>query len=143
MTDAAQDLSACADCLCLASRRAARTITRAFDAMLRPHGVRATQFTMLAMLELKGPQSIGELAQLLGTERTTLTRNIALIEEQDLVSVRPGDDPRARIVEIAPKGRRLFTKALPAWRKAQGELTAKIGAALAHSLREVARSKRL
>ena len=140
---AAEDLRSCADCLCLASRRAARVITRAFDGELRPHGLRATQFSLLAMLELKGPQSIGELAQSLGTERTTLTRNIALIEEQDLVSVRAGDDPRARIVEIAPKGKRLLMKAFPAWRKAQGELTAKIGPALAHSLREVARSKRL
>lgn len=143
MTDAAQDLSACADCLCLASRRAARTITRAFDAMLRPHGVRATQFTMLAMLELKGPQSIGDLAEALGAERTTLTRNIARIEEQSLVSSRPGDDPRSRIVSITPKGRKLFTKAFPAWRKAQADLTARIGQPLADNLRQLARSRRL
>jgi DNA-binding MarR family transcriptional regulator len=122
---------------------AARVITRAFDGELRRHGLRATQFSLLAMLELKGPQPIGALARSLGTERTTLTRNIALIEEQGLASVRAGDDPRTRIVEIAPKGRRLFLKALPAWRKAQGELTAKIGPALADSLREVARSRRL
>lgn len=143
MTDAAQDLSACADCLCLASRRAARTITRAFDGMLRPHGVRATQFSLLALLALKGPQSIGDLAEALGAERTTLTRNIARIEEQSLVSSRPGEDPRARIVSITPKGRKLLTKAFPAWRKAQAELTARIGQPLADNLRQLARSRRL
>jgi len=37
-------------CLCLASRRAARAITRAFDKELRPHGLRATQFSLLAVL---------------------------------------------------------------------------------------------
>ena len=138
-----QDLYACADCLCLASRRTARTITRAFDAMLRPHGVRGTQFSMLAMLELKGPQSIGELAEALGAERTTLTRNIARIEAQSLVSSRPGDDPRSRIVSITPKGRKLFMKAFPAWRTAQAELTARIGQPLADSLRQLARSRKL
>ena len=142
MTDT-QDLYACADCLCLASRRAARTITRSFDAMLRPHGVRATQFSMLAILELKGPQSVGDLAEELGAERTTLTRNIARIEEQSLVSSRPGDDPRTRIVSITPKGRKLFTKAFPVWRKAQDDLTARIGRPLADNLRQLARSRKL
>ena len=142
MTEA-QDLYACADCLCLASRRAARTITRSFDAMLRPHGVRATQFSMLAILELKGPQSIGDLAEELGAERTTLTRNIARIEEQSLVTSRPGDDPRTRIVSITPKGRKLFTKAFPMWRKAQSDLTARIGQSLADSLRRLAQSRKL
>ena len=138
-----EDFAACADCLCLASRRAARTITRAYDAMLRPHGVRSTQFTILAVLHLKGPQSIGELADALGADRTTLTRNLALIEEQSLVSSRVGDDPRSRIVSLMPKGRRLLAKALPAWRKAQDELTARIGTPLADSLRRLARSNKL
>ena len=141
--NAPEDFAACADCLCLASRRAARAITRAFDAMVRPHGLRATQFSVLALLQLKGPQSIGDLADALGADRTTLTRNLALIEQDSLVSSRPGDDPRSRIVSIMPKGKRLLAKALPAWRKAQDELTARIGNAMADSLRQLARSKKL
>lgn len=138
-----EDFAACADCLCLASRRAARTITRAFDAMLRPHGLRSTQFSLLALLHLKGPQSIGELADALGADRTTLTRNIALIEQDSLVSSRAGDDPRSRIVSITPKGRKLFTKAFPAWGKAQSDLTSRIGQPLADSLRQLTRSRKL
>jgi DNA-binding MarR family transcriptional regulator len=130
----------CADCLCLASRKAARAITRAYDRQLRTHGLRATQFTVLAMLELKGPQPIGELARALGTERTTLTRNLALIEEQSLVTMRSGDDARERIVAIAPEGRKALEKALPAWRRAQEEVTGSIGAPLADSLRRLARA---
>jgi hypothetical protein len=42
-------------CLCLAARRASRTITREFDQALRTHGLRATQFTLLAALHLAGP----------------------------------------------------------------------------------------
>jgi len=55
------DLAECADCLCLASRRA-RRITRTFDRELRPYGLRATQFTVLVMLFLRGDMTIGQLA---------------------------------------------------------------------------------
>jgi DNA-binding MarR family transcriptional regulator len=133
-------LSDCADCLCLASRRAARAITRAFDQQLRPHGIRGTQFSLLAMLELKGPQSIGDLAENLGADRTTLTRNLALLEKQSLLKIRPGDDARARIVTIMPKGRSIVSRSFPAWRKAQSAVAASIGSEMADSLRRLARS---
>lgn len=138
--DGGKQFMECASCLCLASRRAARGITRAFDRQLRPHGIRATQFSLLVVLELKGPQSIGDLAQSLGADRTTLTRNLAVIEKQGLIQVRPGDDARARIVAITPKGRRTLTRALPSWHEAQSELTSSIGLPLANSLRRLADS---
>ena len=135
------DLRASADCLCLASRRAARTITRAFDRHLRPHKIRATQFTLLAMLELRGPTPIGELAEALGMERTTLTRNLALLEAERWVDIRPDkDDARSRIVAIAAKGRAMVATALPAWRKAQGAATASIGTAGVAALHSLAQS---
>jgi DNA-binding MarR family transcriptional regulator len=138
------DLAECGDCLCLASRRAARTITRAFDKHLRPHGIRATQFTLLAALQLKGPQSIGDLADFLGADRTTLTRNLALLEDQSLVRIRPhGDDARSRIVTIMPKGKSTLTGAFSAWRKAQSDLSTAIGSQMADSLRRLARSPRI
>jgi DNA-binding MarR family transcriptional regulator len=141
MTDES-DLSQCADCLCLAARRAARAITRAFDRELRPCGMRVTQFSVLAMLQLKGPQSIGDLADALGADRTTLTRNLALIEKQSLIKTRIGEDARSRIVAITPKGKSALTRAYPAWRKAQSALTESIGASLADSLRRLARAPR-
>jgi DNA-binding MarR family transcriptional regulator len=138
-----RELSQCSECLCLASRRAARAITRAFDRQLRPHGIRTTQFSVLAMLALKGPQSIGDLADLLGTDRTTLTRNLALLEGQSLVRIRQGDDARARIVALEPKGRSALTAAFPAWRKAQSTLSSAIGSAMADNLRRLARSPQI
>jgi len=121
------DVFECSACLCLASRRAARAVTRAFDRELRPYGIRATQFSMLVMLMLRGPLAIGELAESLGVERTTLTRNLALTEREGWVAIRPGDDARSRIVAATKKGRAAVTAALPAWRQAQLAATAAIG----------------
>lgn len=134
------NLRDCMDCLCLASRRAARAITRSFDRQLRPHGIRTTQFTILTNLELRGPTAISELAEHLGTERTTLTRNLALIEAERWIDSRADDDDaRSRIVAITPKGRAAIAAALPAWRKAQAAAAATIGAAGVGALHALAR----
>jgi DNA-binding MarR family transcriptional regulator len=110
----------CADCLCLASRRAARRITRAFDRELRPYGLRATQFTILLMLSLRGAMTIGELAEALGSERTTLTRNLALIENAGWIKTEPAeDDARSRIVSVTDAARETVAQAFRGWRKAQ------------------------
>jgi DNA-binding MarR family transcriptional regulator len=129
-------------CLCLASRKAARAITRAFDSELRGYGLRATQFSLLAALELKGAQSIGALAATLGADRTTMTRNLAPVEAQGLVHTRPGADPRVRMVEITAKGQRMLRRAFAGWRKVQAAMSETIGAGAAESLRRLARSTR-
>ena len=136
-----QDLRACMDCLCLASRHAARSITRAFDRQLRPHGIRATQFTLLVQLELRGPTALGVLAEALGMERTTLTRNLALLEAERWVETRPDkDDARSRVTSIAPRGRTVVAAALPAWRKAQAAVSAAIGSAGVNALQALTRN---
>jgi len=132
-------LAECADCLCLASRRAARRITRTFDRELRPYGLRATQFTVLVMLSLRGDMTIGQLAEALGAERTTLTRNLALIEDAAWVKIRPAeDDARSRVVAVTDKGRAVVAKAFPAWRKSQDITAAAIGSDGASALRRLA-----
>jgi DNA-binding MarR family transcriptional regulator len=128
-------------CLCLASRRAARGITRAFDRALRAHGLRATQFTLLAVLELAGEQTVGSLAAHIDAERTTMTRNLAVAEAQGLVRIRRDEaDARARRVAITPAGRDRLLAALAAWREVQARLTGTMGEAAAEGLRRLARS---
>jgi DNA-binding MarR family transcriptional regulator len=135
-----RDLIECGRCLCLASRRAARALTRAFDRQLRPHGIRATQFSILTMLLLRGPLTIGELAESLGVERTTLTRNLALIEDAGWVDIRPGKDARTRVVAATKKARAAVTAALPAWREPQQAAAATIGHGAVDALHALARS---
>lgn len=137
--NAAPELLETAECLCLASRRAARSITRAFDAALRPQGLRATQFTLLAALELKGPQPIGALAEFIGVERTTLTRNLAVAEKQSLVAVETGKDARSHVASITATGRRRLHRAFAAWRGTQDMLTKTIGLDAANRLRRLSR----
>ena len=130
-----------AQCLCLASRRAARAITRAFDRELRAHGLRATQFTLLATLSLKGEQTISELAEFIVADRTTMTRNVALAEGKGFVEVRRHEsDARVRVVTITQQGRETLNAALASWGKVQVGLTEAIGIGAADALRNLAGS---
>jgi DNA-binding MarR family transcriptional regulator len=113
------DLSLCARCHCLAARRSARAITRLYDAELRPHGLRATQFSILVALALAGPRPIGALAEGLGLDRTTLTRGAALLERDGWVAAEPSDDARERRLRLTRAGRRKLESAYPAWNAAQ------------------------
>lgn len=129
------------NCLCLAARRAARSITRQFDEALRPHGLRSTQFSALAALSLAGPKTIKELAGILGADRTTMTRNLGVLEAEGLVSVQRGKDARERIAEITATGRRRIKAALADWQAVQQRVAESMGEAAAGSLRAIAWSR--
>ncbi len=116
------DLSATRGCYCLAARRYARAITRFYESRLRPYGLRATQFSILAALTLKGPARIGELADLLGLERTTLSRSVALLIRNGWVTLARPRDARERLLRITDAGRARLEAAFPAWQEAQQQV---------------------
>ena len=122
------DYMAAAGCFCLASRQAARKITRLYDQYMQESGIRVTQFTILSQLMLRGEMPIGKLAGILGMERTTLTRNLTPLEQQGWISIHPGDDPRARMISITGQGRGVVRRSFPFWSKAQAHVGKLLGA---------------
>jgi DNA-binding MarR family transcriptional regulator len=113
------DVSDTRACHCLAARREAREITRIYEHRLRPHGLRATQFSVLAALAIKGPTPIKALAGVLGLERTTLTRVAAPLERNGWVISDKTEDARLRPLRLTRAGRRKLESAYPAWKEAQ------------------------
>lgn len=115
-------LAATRGCLCLAARRNARTITRFYDEHLRPHGLRSTQFSVLAALSLMGATPLGKLAEFLEVDRTTLTRSTTLMERNGWVRFEDARDARTRPVAVTPAGRSKVEEALPSWAAAQAAM---------------------
>ncbi|MCM8747761.1 MarR family transcriptional regulator [Thermomicrobiaceae bacterium CFH 74404] len=122
--DAEIDLTATQECYCLAARRYARALTRLYEQKLRPHGLRATQFSILAALALKGPTPITELASFLVLDRTTLSRSAALLQRRGWVEIAPAEDARERPLRLTPAGRRKLEEAFLAWKEAQDLVSA-------------------
>jgi DNA-binding MarR family transcriptional regulator len=138
---ASADLSLCAQCHCLAARRTARAITRTFDDCLRPHGLRATQFSILVALALGGPSPIGGLSNALGLDRTTLTRSAALLEKKGWVTFDRSDDRRERPIRLTAAGRRRLEAAFPAWKAAQDVIEGRLGKSVPRLSMTSARSR--
>ncbi|HCP73316.1 MAG TPA: MarR family transcriptional regulator, partial [Ktedonobacter sp.] len=76
---------------------------------------------------LGGSISISDLAQQLVMDRTTLTRNLSLLERQGLAAIAKGDDQRTRMVTLTNQGREALTKALPLWEQAQTRIVSGLG----------------
>lgn len=115
--------------LCMVSntRMAARAITRRYDAYARPFGITATQFSLLGTLVSAGAQSVSELAERRGFERTTLTRNLDRLQKLGLIESRPAEHGNGRVCALTEKGHALKDELLPVWRKAQAEIRAELG----------------
>ncbi|MFN8526211.1 MAG: MarR family winged helix-turn-helix transcriptional regulator [Chloroflexota bacterium] len=108
-------------------RRVSRAVTQHFDLALAPLGLRATQFTLLGALVAAGPCSLGELAEGLLMDRTSLTRNVRPLMSRGLLQVGRGPDRRVRRVEITERGRQVVHEALPAWERAQAAIVTPLG----------------
>lgn len=114
-------------CVCFNLRKAARAVTQLYDDKLRPTGLRATQLSVLAVTEKLGPLTVSRLAEVTVTDRTTLTRNLKLLEEQGLVRITPGADRRERQVSLTERGRRALTEGYPLWKEVQSEVAKGLG----------------
>lgn len=121
------DINQPENCLCFSLRRAARLVTRAYDEALEPIGLTATQFTLLAILKGGGSITTTNFAKSVALERTSLTRNLALLERDQLICRQPGKDLRERIITISTKGARRLEEAMPIWTKVQTGLVSKLG----------------
>lgn len=110
-------------CLCLHVQRAARALARRFDDALRPFGLTNGQFSLLMSLNRPTAPTIGEVAQLLVMDRTTLTANLKPLERRKLLDVVVDEkDRRNRRLRITDAGRDALAAAVPVWRRTHDEL---------------------
>jgi DNA-binding MarR family transcriptional regulator len=124
---ARSDILKCMDCACFNLRKAARAITHLYDEMLRPTGLRTTQFTLLVATKMLEPITVTRLAKIGVMDRTTLTRNLRPLEKQGLIQIALGKDQRTRVVTLTPEGQKALARALPLWRKAQTRVIKELG----------------
>ncbi len=112
-------------CLCLHVQRAARSLARRFDEILRPLGLTNGQFSLLMSLNRPAPPSIGSVAALLAMDRTTLTAALKPLRQRGLVEVTTDPaDKRTRLMSLTPAGKILLARAVPVWEHAHAELDA-------------------
>ena len=109
-------------------------MSRLYDQHMATVGLKTTQYSVLTNAAREA-LPVAELAERLGTERTTLTRNLKPLIEARWVTLEAGADSRQRIVTISAAGRAKLAAAFHAWRAAQdavGRLLGDAGVAALH-----------
>ncbi len=114
-------------CLCLNLRRAAGTLTAAFNATMAESGLLVTQLPIVVALEYAGNLPLTSMSRVLDMDRTTLSRNVNPLIKSGFVAQAVGKDRRQRVLSLTDEGRRALHSALPLWRLAQSEWTSRLG----------------
>ena len=121
------ELADCPNCVCLNLRKATRAVTQVYDKILRPTGLRTTQFSLLVAAKISGPVTVTRLAAMGVIDRTTLTRNFKPLIKRGYIEVVLGEDRRTRVVGLTGRGKDALRKALPLWKKAQARVVKGLG----------------
>ncbi len=107
-------------------RKASRVVTRLYDDILQPTGLRSTQVVVLVTLAVEQELSMVGLARQLVLSPSTLSRNIRPLERDGLIATRDAGK-RGKSVRLTARGRKALLKALPYWQKAQERFTGLVG----------------
>ena len=116
-------------CICIDVRTAAQRLTAIYDQAMASSGVSVNQFSLLHLIYSLEGQTLKGLASASGLDRSTLGRNMRVLEKLGFVTMHIGDDARVRNVRMTPKGKGAFKLAVPLWREVQSSLAKKIGPA--------------
>ena len=115
-------------CLCTALRQAAHDVSRLYDEALAPSGLRVTMYRLLKRVALAEEPTISDLARIVSLDRSTLGRNLRVLERQGLIEIAPGRDERSRTIRPTDLGHSRLEMAEPMWRGAQARLGGRLGA---------------
>ncbi len=114
-------------CICNTLRMVSRVVTQLYDDVLRPSGLRVTQFSILATIARLGEANLKQLEDTLAIDQTTLTRSLNLLERNGVIERASHPDGRIKAMRLTAKGRRALEVARPLWAQAQDKVLRELG----------------
>lgn len=115
-------------CVCANLRKKTRVVTQLYDKLLQPTGLKVTQYSMLANIDLQQSVSISQLGEILLLDQTTITRNINLLKQNGYVDLnRDPQDARTKVITLTDKGIEKLNEAAPIWQDIQERIINDIG----------------
>lgn len=125
-------------CLVMRARLISRVLSNVYDDALRPFGLNSAQFALLVVIHKLAPASRAEVGRFHHQDRSTLTRNLALVLKHGWVAEgQRRVDGLSRPLSLTAAGVELLAGVAPAWREAQKRALALIGDAGAAALSDV------
>lgn len=126
-------------CLCTSVRQLARRMTAIYEAHLTPLGITAPQFSILQRLHQVGPIANLEFAEVMGMDRSTLSRGLKpliAVGWIETVDMPEGTiiDKRSFGLQLTQTGLAKYKTAYGGWAQAQVETQEKLGSKLSSKL---------
>ena len=109
-------------CICSSLRRAAHASSEFYDAALAPSGLKVTMYRLMKTVRGNEDLTLTGLAAKLDLDRSTLGRNLTVLERRGLVRRTGLKDERASGVELTEAGASALRAAEPLWREAQDRM---------------------
>ena len=127
-------------CVCSRTRMLDRVLSRIFDDSLAPLGIRASQLTVLALIEAMEGLRAADVARYLEMDKSTVSRSLSLLRARGWVEESGGPSRKSRRLDVTAQGRALLRETLPPWRSAVGKAREVLGEESVEALRGAADS---
>jgi DNA-binding MarR family transcriptional regulator len=126
-------------CLGGCVRKLNRMVTAIYDGALASAGLKTSQFSVLVSVANRKQARPAELTKHLQLDESTLSRNVERMCSRGWLRLVQDADRRSHLIEVTDKGQALIRKSLPAWQKAQVEVSRRLGTDSVAELRSALR----
>jgi DNA-binding MarR family transcriptional regulator len=111
-------------CIGFRLRKSSRLVTAFYDRRFRPTGIRVTQWPILSALRIGRRLSLRQLAEAVGVDASTLSRNVQPLVRDGYVSLDEAteDSRRQKFAALTSAGHAKWEEAFDVWQRAQAEL---------------------
>lgn len=120
-------------------RKLNRMVSAIYDGALAKAGLKTSQFSVLVSVANRIQARPTELTKHLQLDESTLSRNVERMCARGWLRLVQDEDRRSHLIEVTDKGQALIRKCLPAWQKAQAEVSRRLGTDTVAELRSALR----
>ena len=111
-------------CYCTNARRSSNILSEYYDAALCDTGLTVSQYFLLVNLSRLGKANITHWAEWVGLDRSTMVRNVKVLEKYGYLELAEGN---GKTFALSEKGKTVLEKAVPAWEQAQSQMETLLG----------------
>mgnify|MGYP001675899652 FL=1 len=126
------------ECHCFMLRNMASSIKKIYNQRFQELGITNEQFTILRHMKYLAPISVTNLSEKIKIDRTTLSRNLKILETKELI-VDNSLVGRSRQIVLSEKGNDVINKAEKIWLKLQKEIERVISKEKLENIKKVAK----
>lgn len=112
------------NCIGANIRSLSRVVDNYYRSCLATFDITENQMTILFTLNKMGEIEQGKIGNTLALEKSTVSRNIKLLEKKGFIDRTTAYRPE---MKLSKKGQKLVVELIPGWEKVMDELTNKLG----------------